>query len=85
MNTDTVVQARVDADTKIRAVAALDEMGLSVSAAIRLFLQRVADERRLPFADKVPNADTMEAMEELKTGRCKRYDSMEELYRELDI
>ncbi len=35
-------------------------------------------------ADKVPNADTMEAMEELKTGRCKRYDSMEELYRELD-
>lgn len=46
---DTYVRARIDATTKERAVAALKEMDLSVSDAIRLLMMRLADERRLPF------------------------------------
>lgn len=53
---DSVVRARIDTSTKERAADALAEMGLSVSDAIRLLLVRVADERRLPFAVKAPNA-----------------------------
>ena len=61
MSTDTVVRARIDSDTKTRATEALQAMGLSVSAAIRLLLLRVADEKRLPFAVQVPNATTVKA------------------------
>ena len=46
-------------------------MGLSVSDAIRLLLLRVADEKRLPFAVRVPNAATAKAMEKLDQGKGK--------------
>ena len=72
MSTDTVVRARIDSDTKARATEALQAMGLSVSDAIRLLLLRVAEEKRLPFAVRVPNVATVKAMEELK-NRAHRY------------
>jgi DNA-damage-inducible protein J len=62
---DTYVRARIDNTTKERATAALGAMGLSISDAIRLLMLRIADERRLPFEVKVPNAATREAMAEL--------------------
>lgn len=83
MNTDTVVRARIDSNTKARAAEALQAMGLSVSDAIRLLLMRVADERRLPFDVKVPNAETIKAVKELEQGKGKRFDSAEELFRDL--
>ena len=55
MNTDTVVRARIDSDTKARAAEALQAMGLTMSDAIRLLLLRVAEEQRLPFTVQVPN------------------------------
>lgn len=85
MTTDTVVRARIDSDTKARATQALQAMGLSVSDAIRLMLLRVADEKRLPFAVQVPNPVTIRAMKELEDGKGKRFDSAEELFRDLDI
>ena len=69
MSTSTVVRARIDSDTKTRATEALRAMGLSVSDAIRLLLLRVADEKRLPFTIRVPNAATVKAMEELDAGQ----------------
>ena len=85
MKSDTVVRARIDSETKRRATEALRAMGLSVSDAIRLLLVRVADEKRLPFSVQVPNSATIEAMEELEEGRARRFDSAEELFRELDL
>ncbi len=85
MSTDTIVQARIDSDTKARATEALQAMGLSVSDAIRLLLLCVADEKRLPFAVQVPNSKTVEAMKELEEGRGRRFNSAEELSRDLGI
>ena len=44
---ETYVRARIDTNTKERATAALEAMGLSVSDAIRLLMLRVADEQRV--------------------------------------
>lgn len=85
MSTDTVVRARIDSDTKARATEALRAMGLSVSDAIRLLMLRVAEEKRLPFTIQVPNRTTVEAMKELADGKGRRFDSVEELFRDLDI
>lgn len=82
--TNTVVRARIDADTKERAADALEAMGLSISDAIRLLMLRIADERRLPFEVKVPNATTRKAIEELEAGKGKRANTIEELMVELD-
>ena len=85
MSTDTVVRARIDSDTKTRATEALRAMGLSVSDAIRLLLLRVADEKRLPFTVRVPNTGTIKAMEELDEGKGERFDSAEDLFKDLGV
>jgi DNA-damage-inducible protein J len=84
MNTaDTYVRARIDANTKERAADALGAMGLSISDAIRLLMLRVADERRLPFDVKVPNATTRKAIAELETGKGNRFASVDDLMTDL--
>ncbi len=85
MTADSIVRARIDTATKERAAAALAEMGLSVSDAIRLLLLRIAEEKRLPFEVKAPNAKTLEAMEELNQGKGKRFNDAEALFKDLDI
>jgi DNA-damage-inducible protein J len=85
MSNDTVVRARIDSETKERATAALEAMGLSVSDAIRLLMLRIADEKRLPFAVRVPNATTVKAMEELEAGKGKRFDNADDLFEDLGL
>ena len=80
---DTYVRARIDSDTKERAEHALQAMGLSISDAIRLLMVRIADERRMPFEIKAPNATTRAAMAELEGGRGKRFASVSALMADL--
>lgn len=80
----SVVRARIDTITKERASAALADMGLSISDAIRLLLVRVADERRLPFVVKVPNATTRQAIAELEAGGGQKFNSVAEMMAALD-
>lgn len=80
---DTFVRARIDSDTKERASEALAAMGLSVSDAIRLLMLRIADERRLPFEVKAPNATTRKAIAELEAGKGKRLASVDALMADL--
>ena len=80
---DTYVRARIDSDTKARAAEALEAMGLSISDAIRLLMLRIADERRLPFEVKAPNAETRAAIAELEAGKSQRFDGVEDLIADL--
>lgn len=84
MSTATaLVRSRIDQDTKERATAALDAMGLTVSDAIRLLLVRVAEERRLPFDVKAPNAKTRKALAEMEAGKGKRFSDVDALMADL--
>jgi DNA-damage-inducible protein J len=80
---DTYVRARIDTVTKERAAGALEEMGLSISDAIRLLMLRIADERRLPFEVKVPNAKTRKAIAELEAGKGKSFRTVDALMADL--
>lgn len=80
---DSYVRARIDNGTKARATKALDAMGLSVSDAIRMLMLRIADERRLPFEVKAPNAATRKAMAELEAGKGKKFADVKSLMAEL--
>ena len=82
-HSDTYVRARIDSITKARATDALEAMGLSVSDAIRLLMLKIADEQRLPFDVKVPNAKTRKAISELEAGKGKKFATVEDLMAEL--
>ena len=81
---DTYVRARIDASTKERAADALESMGLSISDAIRLLMLRIADERRMPFEVKVPNASTRKAIVQLEAGKGKRFSTVDKLMADLN-
>ena len=49
MAANALIQARINADLKARATAVLDNMGLTVSDAVRILLTRIAKEGTLPF------------------------------------
>lgn len=84
MATTTMVHVRVEEQVKAKATKALAAMGLSVSDAVRVFLTRVAAEKQLPFALKVPNAKTRAAMEEARAMSRARFGSADELVDELE-
>ena len=84
MATDTVVRARIDGHIKAEATHVLDQMGLSVSDAIRMLLVRVAREKALPFEVKVPNEETVAAMAELEQGKGRRARTVADLMADLN-
>lgn len=49
MASNALVQTRIDAEVKERATAVLENMGLTVSDAVRILLTRTANEGALPL------------------------------------
>ena len=78
------VRARIDADLKRDATAALAEMGLTLSEAIRLLLVRVAAEKALPFDVRMPNAKTRAAIVAADRGELKSFDNVDDLLADLN-
>jgi DNA-damage-inducible protein J len=50
MPANALVQTRIDPAVKERAAAVLEELGITVSEAVRILLTRTANEGALPFA-----------------------------------
>lgn len=83
----SMLHVRIDDDTKEKAAAALDAMGLSVSDAIRLFLHRVVVDQAFPLELKVPNSETLEAMreaEEIVRTRTARFATADAMIDDLE-
>ena len=84
MATNTMVHVRVDEKVKAQATETLAAMGLSISDAVRVFLTRVAAEQQLPFALKVPNAQSRAAMEEARAMGKARFATSGDLLNDLE-
>jgi DNA-damage-inducible protein J len=84
MASDRVVRARIAGDVKDEATQVLGKMGLSVSDAIRMLLVRVAKEKAMPFDVRVPNDETVAAIEEARHGQSRKFGSVAELMEELN-
>ena len=63
-----MIHVRVDSDLKASATRTLSDMGLSMSDAVRMLLIRIVADQALPFEVKVPNAETIAAMEAAECG-----------------
>ena len=78
------IRARVEPELKSEAEAILKEVGLSSSEAMRLFLHQIVRQRGLPFEVKIPNAETVAAIESIQAGKGLKVDSIEELFDDAD-
>lgn len=84
MAANALVQTRINGIVKAEASAVLATMGLTVSDAVRLLLTRIAHDKEFPFEPLRPNAETIAAMEEARTGNLASFDSIEALMADLN-
>lgn len=78
------VRSRVSADLKQEAAEVLQGCGLNVSSAIRLFLEQVVQEQKLPFEVKRhPSAKMKSALQEAKAIEAV-FNNMDDMMAELD-
>lgn len=85
MTQNAFVRARISEDIKNQAAEVLADMGLTVSDACRILLTKVAKEKQFPFDLRTPNAETKEAIEELKSGRGIKSKDADELFKDLGL
>lgn len=57
---ETVIRSRIDSGLKLEAQALLERFGLTMSEAIRIFLNQVVIEKGLPFQVKLPKEQALE-------------------------
>lgn len=87
----TNITIRMDDQLKKQFAYFCEEIGLSVGTAITVFAKKVVRENRIPFemsAHREPNKETIAAMLEAeqlsRDPNAKRYNSLAELFEELD-
>lgn len=82
----SMLHVRIDDDLKAKAVQALDAIGLSTADAVRLLFHRIVAEQAFPLELKVPNAETLAAMEEsrqmMREGKA-RFKTADEMFASL--
>ena len=83
------LHTRVEPEIKEKADAILSELGISITEAINMFLHQVVHYRGIPLDLRLPNPETIAAIEEVQEMKrnphlYKKFDSVEELFEELD-
>ena len=80
-----MIRARVEPDLKRQAEELFSELGLEATEAITLFYKQVTVHRGLPFDVRMPNAETIEALQQARDGEgLTEYASLEDLKARLD-
>ena len=85
-----VINIRVNDEVKKEAEIIFKSLGLNMSVAMNLFLKKCINENGIPFDLKLPNNETMEALEETnkilnRDIERKSYKNVDELFEDLGV
>ena len=79
---------RIEPNVKKKAEKTLNELGLSITEAVNVFLNQVILNNGIPFEIRKPrfNKETIQTIEEVKKDKniSKTFDTVEEMFKELD-
>ena len=86
--TDTL-HIRVEPSVKQKAEKTLNDLGLSITEAVNVFLNQVILNDGIPFEIRKPklNKETMQAIEDTKkaSSLSKTFNNVDEMFEELEI
>ena len=87
---NTSINIRMDADLKRQFEAFCSDVGMTMTTAFNVFARKVVREYRIPFeiSGDVPNAETVEAIQEVKRMKANRdigktYSNVDQIIKEL--
>ena len=82
MTQEAQISSPIDAELKRQGDSILAELGINSSQAITLFYRQIVRQRGLPFAIRMPNDETIEALNE-DLSEQRRFSSIEALMDDL--
>ena len=84
----TNLNVRIDADLKKQSEQIFNELGLTMSTALTVFLRQTVRSNGIPFEMRLytPNDDTLAAIDDVNMGRnmSRPFHSVKELMEDLD-
>ena len=82
----TSVNVRTTEDVKKGAEVILNGLGLNISSAVNLFLKQVINYRGIPFDLRLPNKETLLAMDDIENSRnLESADTVEEMFEKISV
>ena len=88
-NNTALVQARVEPELKEDVESILNDNGLDIPTAIRIFFSKIRKVQGLPFEVRSYNAETLAAFEEAellaRDPRARTYSSFQEILDEVEV
>ena len=84
MAKDAVIRARTDIKLKEQVDEILSTLGMTHSQVINMFYSQIVLHQGLPFVVKIPNQTTVDAMEKSNRGEGEKFNSVDDLFADLD-
>ena len=85
MGKTATLHSRIDEKTKTNAEKILAIIGINHSEAINLFYRQIVLRGGIPFNLEIPNEETLEAIDELESGKkVKSFKTVNQLFAELE-
>ncbi|GEM_PF-204359 len=79
---DGVIRARVESDLKQSVEIVFNRLGLTPTQAITLFYKQVEMNQGIPFEIKIPNEETLKALDDAVNGKnLTRYKSVDDMFK----
>jgi DNA-damage-inducible protein J len=85
MHKAATINARIEPKLKTRAETILHKVGLTSAEAVRLFYMQICLYNGLPFEVKIPNKETVKAMQDADKRKTRKAKSVDELFEDLDL
>jgi len=78
------IRVLLEPSLKKKSRKILDEIGISESEAVRIFFRNLVNRKEFPLELKVPNEETIKAMEDVDKGNySKGYTDVDEMFKDL--
>ena len=81
---NATVQARIQSDTKVAAEIIIKQLGLNSTQVINALYAQIIMRKGIPFELSIPNEISLAAMDELDQGNGHKYNSMAQLWDEVE-
>ncbi len=80
-----MTHARLTPEVKRRAEVILKELGISISAAQEMFYRQIIAHQGIPFDLRLPNSQTIRAMEDARKGKGEKYANVRDLFTDFEL
>ncbi len=85
MTKTAMTHARLTPEVKERAERILKDLGISISSAYEMFYRQIIAHRGLPFDARILKKSTVQAMDEARESKGKKYKNVDEMFTDLGI